>query len=112
MGLSLIIARGLTVGDLATPPRPDLEGFRDIVEPFFDAHCLDCHDDRRQRGELTLERIDADLLVSRRRDSRRIVAQCARELPQRLPPSNQRPRQADVRRSSFRNTEDATCAGS
>lgn len=42
-------------------PGPDAAGFRRTVVPFFEAYCLDCHDEETRKGKLALDGIDPDV---------------------------------------------------
>lgn len=59
-----IIFCGVLVGALGagigwakpyTPGEPVELGFKDFASEFLDYHCLDCHDDATQKGDLSLE---------------------------------------------------------
>ena len=43
-------------------PEADLDGYQKTVAPFFESYCMDCHDEETQKGKLSLEAIQADIL--------------------------------------------------
>lgn len=44
---------------------PDAAGFRDIVQPYFETYCIDCHNAKKSKGELNLERHVASDFLNR-----------------------------------------------
>jgi len=54
-------------------PLPDLNGYRDTVAPFLENYCLDCHDAETQKGKLSLEGVDADIIGGEQLDTWRLV---------------------------------------
>lgn len=35
--------------------QPDVEGFQEIARPFFESHCINCHGDKKSKGDLNIE---------------------------------------------------------
>lgn len=35
--------------------QPDVEGFQEIARPFFKSHCINCHGDKKSKGDLNIE---------------------------------------------------------
>ncbi len=52
----------LFAGPLHSAPLPpvDTAGFDEIIGPFLENYCLDCHDDATKKGKLSLEGIEAE----------------------------------------------------
>ncbi|MCA9245552.1 MAG: DUF1592 domain-containing protein [Planctomycetales bacterium] len=42
-----------------------VSGFASDVKPFFEAYCVDCHDQQTSKGEMTLDSLDGDLVAGR-----------------------------------------------
>lgn len=65
LALALLLMLGGARGAAADPAqaRPDLAGFNAKIQPLFEQYCTDCHDDSLNKGGLSLETIDADLLA-------------------------------------------------
>src|ERR1700677_4744556 len=38
----------------------DTAEYEKTVKPFFQEHCFKCHDERKQKGDLRLDTLDAD----------------------------------------------------
>ncbi len=68
------LSLGLVLASSAlAAPLPDLDGYRDTVAPFLENYCLDCHDAETQKGKLSLEGIDADIIGGERLETWRLV---------------------------------------
>ncbi len=60
-------------GSAMAVPLPDLEGYRETVLPVLETYCLDCHDRETQKGKLSLEGIDADIIGGEQLEIWRLV---------------------------------------
>ncbi len=47
---------------LVAEGKPDEEGFRKLVAPLIESYCMDCHDNDTSKGDLSLEKIDGNLV--------------------------------------------------
>ena len=70
---SLIVFAWLVAAAVQAAPQPDLAGYRTKVVPFFDRYCYDCHDSETQKGKLTLEGIDPDIVNGDHLETWRLV---------------------------------------
>ena len=52
---SLIAGETVPASSVKAPP-----GFDDVVKPFFANHCVSCHGEKKQKGDLRLDTIGAD----------------------------------------------------
>ncbi len=92
VGSSVVIAEG-TKTTIPTPkkqPKPDLVGYNKTVAPFFEAHCTKCHGARRQRGELVLHNIDAN--IPKGKDLAKWKAVAERLILNEMPPASEESR--------------------
>ena len=46
----------------ASVAQPDVQGYRKLVVPLMERYCMDCHDDETSKGDLSLEKIDGNLV--------------------------------------------------
>jgi hypothetical protein len=42
--------------------KPDVQGYRKLVAPLIESYCMDCHDNDTSKGDLSLEKIDGNLV--------------------------------------------------
>lgn len=54
-------------------PSPDLDGFRGTVLPFLENYCFDCHNSETQKGKLSLEGIEPDIIGGEQLETWRLV---------------------------------------
>lgn len=81
----------------AVPAVPDAAGFDATVKPFLAQTCYDCHNNRRQKGDVNLEQFTAADAVAAHPDTFELMLQKLRagEMP---PEDEERPDPADVAR--------------
>mgnify|MGYP002780515277 CR=1 FL=1 len=53
---------------------PDATGFRDVVQPFFAAHCVTCHGGKKTEGKLDLTKLSGELATGKSADIWQAVA--------------------------------------
>ena len=46
----------------ASEAQPDVQGYRKLVAPLIERYCMDCHDNDTSKGDLSLEKIDGNLV--------------------------------------------------
>ena len=46
----------------ASAAKPDVQGYRKLVAPLIESYCMDCHDNDTSKGDLSLEKIDGNLV--------------------------------------------------
>ncbi|MFP6872769.1 MAG: DUF1592 domain-containing protein [Verrucomicrobiales bacterium] len=46
----------------ASEAQPDVQGYRKIIAPLIERYCMDCHDSDTSKGDLSLERIEGNLV--------------------------------------------------
>lgn len=82
---------------VAVPAVPDHEGFDTFVKPFLSNTCYDCHNDRRQKGDVNLQQFASADAVAAYPDTFELMVQKLRsgEMP---PEDEERPAPADVER--------------
>ncbi|MEA2700843.1 MAG: hypothetical protein QOI66_5114, partial [Myxococcales bacterium] len=74
---------------------PDRQTFATVVAPFIKAHCATCHGPQKQKGDLRLDGIDADL--ARGKDAARWKEVSDRLNRGEMPPKGEpRPSAADM----------------
>ena len=67
--LVALLATGPSVCGLDTSGiPPGLEGFKDRVRPFFNAHCVSCHGPEKSKGKMTVHSLDGDLSTGQELD--------------------------------------------
>lgn len=97
--LLLVVVATLAASASPGPPagdrEPDRASFDAVVKPFFERNCVDCHNNRRQKGGVNLERIErADLVASHIDDVEHVLLKLRTgEMP---PEDEERPDQKDV----------------
>jgi mono/diheme cytochrome c family protein len=66
LGLVSVIILAVPAASIPDADRaPDHASFDRIVKPFLETHCVDCHNDRRQKGGINLARVaTADLVAT------------------------------------------------
>jgi hypothetical protein len=76
---------------------PDVEGFETVVKPFLSNTCYDCHNNRRQKGDVNLQQFATAGAVAAHPDTFELMVQKLRsgEMP---PEDEERPDPADVER--------------
>ncbi len=57
----------------AEPPKPDLAGYKKSVAPLLAKYCIDCHGSDEPEGNLSLEDIDADVLIGDHFETWRLI---------------------------------------
>ncbi len=96
--LVLVAAVSLAAPAASSPDAdrvPDRASFDAIVKPFVEKHCIDCHNDRRQRGGMNLARLSsADLVAAHLDDVEHVLLKLRTgEMP---PEDEERPDARDV----------------
>ncbi len=56
-----LFANIAVIASLSAQIPTGLTGFKSKVEPFFKAHCIDCHGPEKSKGKITLHSLDGDL---------------------------------------------------
>ena len=46
----------------ASEAQPDVQGYRKLVAPLIERYCMDCHDNDTSKGDLSLEKVDGNLV--------------------------------------------------
>jgi mono/diheme cytochrome c family protein len=89
------LAASASSGPAAADRDPDRAAFDAVVKPFFEKNCTDCHNNRRQKGGMNLERIaTADLVSTHLEDIEHVLLKLRTgEMP---PEDEERPDQKDV----------------
>ncbi len=98
LSLALVAAASLAVPAASSPDAdrvPDHASFEAVVKPFVEKHCIDCHNNRRQRGGMNLERLSsADLVATHVDDVEHVLLKLRTgEMP---PEDEERPDARDV----------------
>ncbi len=71
--LLTLILYTFTTPLVAGSPKPDLDGYRNKIAPFFKKHCLDCHGRETQRGKFALHTLDANILKGEHLEQWRLI---------------------------------------
>ncbi len=81
----------------AVPAVPDAAGFDSTVKPFLSNTCYDCHNNRRQKGDINLQQFETADAVAAHLDTFELMLHKLRsgEMP---PEDEERPDPADVER--------------
>ncbi len=58
--VSAIFVDSAMVADAAEPSAKVTPGFNEQVQPYFNAHCVRCHGDKKQEGDLRLDQLSRD----------------------------------------------------
>jgi mono/diheme cytochrome c family protein len=89
------LAASASSGPAAADREPDRASFDTVVKPFFEKNCTDCHNNKRQKGGMNLERIaTADLVSTHLEDIEHVLLKLRTgEMP---PEDEERPDQKDV----------------
>ncbi len=95
---ALVAAASLAATAASTPDAdraPDRASFDAIVKPFLEKNCLDCHNDRRQKGGMNFARLDtADAVATHLEDVEHLLLKIRTgEMP---PEDEERPDPKDV----------------
>ncbi len=99
--LTLLIVAAASLAASASPGpsvsdrEPDRAAFDAVVKPFFEKNCTDCHNNRRQKGGMNIERLaNADLVATHLDDVEHMLLKLRTgEMP---PEDEERPDQKDV----------------
>ena len=77
LSLALVAAACLAAPAASSPDAdrvPDRASFDAVVKPFLENHCVDCHNDRRQKGGMNFERLSsADVVAEHQEDVERAL---------------------------------------
>ena len=98
LSLALVAAASLAASAASVPEAdrsPDHASFDAIVKPFIEKNCIDCHNDKRQKGGMNLERLSAaDAVAAYVDDVEHVLLKLRTgEMP---PEDEERPDQKDV----------------
>lgn len=97
--LALVAAASLAASASSRPDAadraPDHASFERVVKPFIDRHCIDCHNDKRQKGGMNFATLkDADAIVAHLDDVEHMLLKLRTgEMP---PEDEERPDPKDV----------------
>lgn len=88
-----VVGTVLLAADVAKNPArasADVEGYRKVIAPFLQQHCIKCHGPDKPKGKLSLHNIDGDLVAGKDLAKWQVIAErlALREMP---PASEPRP---------------------